>query len=171
MFLRVTAIYIYNIIFNWKRENIIWLVGMIDKGRKEVPDVLMTGTGLVLDEIPIFFAGILLRMRLPVGLRSCMLSWTYNRPLCWSWILRSHTVHALKSNLRSCVHLPGLFVRLYLTVHLLIVFTRVWFVWKLIWPVRFLELIIPLLSAPLLRRMRGTVASVLSTVIVASFIN
>ena len=73
MFLRVTAIYIYSIIFNWKRENNIWLVGRIDIRRKEVPDFVMTGTGLVLVEIPSFFVRILLRMRMSFGLRSCVL--------------------------------------------------------------------------------------------------
>ena len=73
MFLRVTAIYIYSIIFNWKRENNIWLVGRIDIRRKEVPDFVMTGTGLVLIEIPSFFVRIHLRMRMSFGLRSCVL--------------------------------------------------------------------------------------------------
>ena len=73
MFLRVTAIYIYSIIFNWKRENNIWLVGRIGIRRKEVPDFVMTGTGLVLVEIPSFFVRILLRMRMSFGLRSCVL--------------------------------------------------------------------------------------------------
>ena len=62
MFLQVTAIYMYNIIFNVKRKMIIDWWGW--KGRrKEVPIIALMETDSVIFEAPNMFVKDLLRMR------------------------------------------------------------------------------------------------------------